>query len=83
MFENNQELIAFIKELIEKLQAIGEGDWANAFENALAISFMPGELLGAVRNSLRSFSKTEFPDRLNLEWEINAAIEALDQALNR
>jgi hypothetical protein len=83
MFKNNKELFDFINDIITRLQATGEDGWSNAFKNAMAISFMPGELLGEVRLTLGNFQKTDIPTRLNLEREMEAAIEALDQTLNR
>lgn len=83
MFTSNKDLFDFINNLIKRLQAIGENDWSDAFKNAMLISFMPGELLGEVRLTLRNFQETDIPKQLNLEREIKAAIEALDLALNR
>lgn len=83
MFNNNKDLFNFIMELRERLQEIGEDDWSNIFKNAMSISFMPGELLGEMRLTLRNFQKTEIPKHLNLEREVKAALDALDQALDR
>jgi hypothetical protein len=58
MFTNNTELFIFIKDLMEKLQSIQENDWSDTFKNAIAISFMPGEILGEVR--LTSFGSVIF-----------------------
>jgi hypothetical protein len=82
MFANNRELLIFIQDLIERLQSAQENEWADAFKNAMAISFMPGELLGEVRLTFRNFQKTDIPKQLNLEREIKEALEALNQALN-
>jgi hypothetical protein len=83
MFSNNKELFDFISSLIKKLQGINEDDWSEAFKNAMAISFMPGEILGEVRLTLINFKNTDLPKRLNLEQEINNAIKSLDQALSK
>ena len=83
MFANNKELFDFINSLSEKLNLIGEEEWSLAFKKSMSISFMPGELLGEVKLTLKKFQKTRIPRKLNLEKEINAAIESLDQTLDR
>ncbi len=83
MFSNNKELFDFISSLIKKLQEINEDNWSQAFKNAMAISFMPGEILVEIRLTLMNFKNTDLPKQLNLEQEINGAIKSLDQALNK
>ncbi len=82
MFSSNKELFEFINFLIKKLDSIGEAQWSIAFSDAIHISFMPGELLGAIRFTLRKFQKTEIPARLDIEKEISGAIDSLDKALS-
>lgn len=81
MFSSNKELFEFINSLIKKLDSIGETQWSIAFSDAIHISFMPGELLGAIRFTLRKFQKTKIPARLDIEKEISGAIDSLDKAL--
>ena len=80
MFSSNKELFEFINSLIKKLEAASEAQWSIAFDDAIHISFMPGELLGAIRHTLINFQKTELPTKLNIEKEISGAIESLDKA---
>ena len=43
------------------------------------ISFMPGEVLGELRDTLRNFRMTKIPEQLNLLKEIDAALNSLDE----
>ncbi|HEU0296346.1 MAG TPA: hypothetical protein VFR47_26655 [Anaerolineales bacterium] len=81
MFANNRELFDFIRSLVEKLDTIEENQWSSSFKDAMNISFMPGEVLGELRGTLRNFKETKFPKQLNVETEIEAALESLDEAL--
>lgn len=82
MFANNRELFDFIRSLIDKLNAAKEFQWSSSFDDALNISFMPGEVLGALQSTLRRFRKTtKIPEQLNLVKEIDKALESLDEAL--
>ncbi len=83
MLSSNKELFDFINKLIIKLQEINEENWSKAFKNAMAISFMPGEILGEIRLTLTNFKNTDLPKQLKIEEEINDAIKSLDAALNK
>lgn len=81
IFLDNSDLVKFINVLIEELKKLGEETWAIRFQDALSISFMPGELLGAIRLALLGFQKTQLPQKTNLELDINEAIKVLDDTL--
>ena len=80
MFANNRELFDFIRSLVERLDAAGEFQWSASFRDAMNISFMPGEVLGELRYTLRNFRMTKIPEQLNLLKEIDAALSSLDEA---
>jgi hypothetical protein len=64
-FSNNSELFEFINFLIKRLQETDENAWASKFHDATMISFMPGELFGAIRLTLLNFQKTDLPKNYN------------------
>ena len=80
-FSNNSDLFQFINTLIDELKKNQEPHWVSEFENAMAVSFMPGELLGALRLTLLKFQKTKIPKKLKLSKDIQEAIRVLDEAL--
>ena len=79
-FANNSELFQFINSTIEGLHKINEDTWAYEFRNAMQISFMPGEVLGALLTTLLNFQKTTIPQKMQIERDIQLAIDALDEA---
>lgn len=83
MFANNRELFDFIRLLVEKLDAIGEFQWSASLRDAMNISFMPGEVLGALKGTLRDFRKRKIPKQLNLVKEIDTALKRLDEAFGQ
>jgi hypothetical protein len=80
-FSSNSDLFQFINFLIQELKKINEDHWTSEFKNALSISVMPGELLGALRLTLLKFQKTDFPKKLKVDKDIREAIKELDKAL--
>ncbi|MCP4142613.1 MAG: hypothetical protein GY755_20430 [Chloroflexi bacterium] len=80
-FSSNTDLYAFIDRLIDKLQKTGESFWVSEFQDAIAISSMPGEILGAIRLSLLKFQKTDVFTKTKMNTDIQEAIKSLDKAL--
>jgi len=78
-FSNNSELFQFINSTIDELHKINEGTWASEFRNAMMISFMPGEVLGALLTTLLNFQKTTIPQKIQIEKDVQQAIDALDE----
>ena len=81
MFSSNKDLFDFIRSLVEKLDSIGEKQWSIEFREAMNISFMPGEVFGAILTTLNRFIKTEIPQKLNIETELHGAVASLNKAL--
>ena len=80
-FSSNSDLFQFINFLIEELKKINEDYWISEFKNALSISVIPGELLGALQLTLFKFQKTEFHKKLKVDKDIREAVKELDKAL--
>lgn len=80
-FKSNSDFFNFINILIDELRKLGEEAWAIKFQDAMLISSMPGELLGAIRNNLLQFQKTDFPKKMELDLDVNEAIKSLDDTL--
>jgi len=81
MFANNKEFFENISLLIEKIEAAGEIQWGSELRDAMNISFMPGEIFGAIRMTLTKFQNTKIPAQLNIEKEINEIVESLNEIL--
>lgn len=81
MFSSNREIYHFVGTIIEKLDEIQEKQWSSAFRNALSISSVEGEILGETWLTLKSFQKTEFPERFNIKNEVVEAIKVVGKAL--
>jgi hypothetical protein len=80
-FSSNSDLFNFISKLIGDLRNVDENKWASEFQEAMSISFMPGEILGALRLTLLKFQKTRVPKKMKLDIDIREAIKSLDNVL--
>lgn len=78
---SNTEIFVFLNSLIEKLEKDGEDQWVSNFRDAMAISFMPGELYREIRLVLKNFRKTWLPRKLKVMEELDNAIESLDKII--
>jgi hypothetical protein len=81
MISDYNELIDFIDQLIRKLEDVEEFQWCSAFREALNISFMQGEVLAALRYTMKKFQETELPQQMNIATEIDNAVDNLDTEL--
>ena len=80
-FSNSEELYIFIESLIVRLRDENQAGWATKLEKALHISTLPGEILGELRLNLVELQKTNIPNQLGVQNNIQSAINALDDAL--
>lgn len=80
-FSNNSDLFQFISTLIDELREINELYWVSEFKNAMSVSSLSGEILGALRLNLLKFQKTDFPKKLRVNKDVREAIKGLDKAL--
>ncbi len=81
MFSSNQEFYTYIESLMEKLDEANERQWSSTFRDALAISSLPGEILGKLWLTLREFQATEIPQRLGIKNEIQEVTESLGKII--
>jgi hypothetical protein len=81
MFSNNQEFYAYIRSLVDELEAIGEKQWSIDFRNALSISSASGEVFGELWLTLKKFRSTKIPQKLGIQDEIEKVIKELENAL--
>lgn len=81
MFSSNQELYVYIELLIKKLDNANEALWSLSFREALAISSLPGEVLGKLWLTLREFQTTKIPKQLGIKDEIQKLTEDLGKVL--
>jgi uncharacterized protein (TIRG00374 family) len=80
-FSNNEEFYIFIEALIIKLRDENQVGWATKLENALRISALPGEIFGELRLNLVELQKTDIPNQLGIQNNIQSAVNALNDAL--
>jgi hypothetical protein len=64
MFENSKDFYGFVKRVMDLLSQKGYIDWENRLKSALQISFMPGEIFGAVGSVFRDLQKTSIPQEI-------------------
>jgi hypothetical protein len=81
MFSSNQEFYEYIEKLIQRLDGANEKKWSAEFNNALAFSSLPGEVLGKLWLTLRNFQTTKIPKELGMKDEIEKVIESLGKIL--
>lgn len=79
--KNNKELFDTIREIARALRSTGSIDVANALEEALSISTVPGEILGEARLRLKGIPRSDL-DGSDLEAKVETAIRYLDTVLS-
>lgn len=81
MFTSNKEVFDFVMKIIQLLDENRYFDWSDKFRSALSISFMPGEVLSAIRQCFVEIQVTDIPQKIGMSTEINTVINVLDKAL--
>ena len=78
MIQSNKDLYQKINEIIDTLKNAGHNVAASQLEEALSISTVPSEVLGETRMALMDINSSELPKQLNIENEIQAALDYLN-----
>ena len=78
MISSNDELYGAVKSIIEVLRLSGDPARARVIADAMAVSTVPGEVLGAIRAELRALE--DCPE-VELGREIEDALVYLDSIL--
>lgn len=82
MITTNQELYGVVREIIEALKNAGEAELASDLHGALAISSLPGEVLGETRFQLERVKRSKVADRVDLRRAVDEAIRYVSSALD-
>jgi hypothetical protein len=83
VIESNDDLYDAVRTLADDLEAVGDGARADQLRDALAISTLPGELLGEIRNRLRALAQSDSASTLDGRHRIAEALAYLDGVLDR
>lgn len=83
MIHSNEELYAFVRQLVEELRRTGEGGLSQDLADAMLASSMPSEVLGGIRQQLRRVLGC--PLCRDSEWRIRVddGIRSIDAAFDR
>jgi hypothetical protein len=84
MITSNKDISILVTKTIHRLDENGHYfEWGKKFREALNISYMPGEWLGAIRSCYIDLNKTTIPAELMMSDEINEVIVVLNRALDQ
>jgi hypothetical protein len=80
--KNNQELYATVRELAASLDELGAAQLASELRGALAISSMPGEILGETRLVLQRVRDHEAYQLLAVRRRVDEGIDYVGRAFS-
>lgn len=81
MISSNQDLYKELEKLTIQLESIGGKAQSEKLKDAMAISSVPGEILGEIRRELRQLSKTDLGKKTELTETIQDMLSYLDGIL--
>ncbi len=81
MIQSNKALYQEINDMIDVLKASGEQEFSRKLSDALSISTVPSEILGESRLAIVELSKTDLPERLNIQSKIDESLTYLNKIL--
>lgn len=83
MITNNAELYSAVKALSTTLHDAGYEQWSADLTDALAISTLPGEILGETRLQLQKLKLSKLPKVLGIKGQVDEALSYLNKILGR